>query len=586
MRTLHKVLAGTGWRIVFAALAITLLLPLRARADLGTPTVTAVAFLERNQIKIVILGAIFLVETALVVGLVTIGRKRRAIQRSLDESDRLKGAILSSLPAHIAVLDRQGTIIAVNDAWSDFARGNGLTSNAAGAGTNYIDVCARAARLGAPYAAEALGAIQAACRGERCGPQIEYRCDGPGQERWFVMTATPLRRSSGGAVVTHSDITERKRIELAVRESEDRFRRLADALPVAVWMAEPDKLCSYFNRPWLDMTGRSLEIEKGFGWIVGVHPDDRERCVDTYVRAFDRREPFSMEFRIRRYDGEYRWLLDSGQPRYGADGTFQGYVGGCIDITERLEAEQGLHHLSRRLIVAQEEERRRIARELHDHLNQQLALLAIDLQQLVMTPPASGTLPTRLDELWRRTNEISSEVHGLSHRLHPSKLEALGLVATIRGHCRDISRHGIVAHFSEREAPTGIPADVSLCLFRIVEEALSNVVRHSQAPEAYVTLEEVDGEIILRVVDAGRGFEYASTPEQAGLGLVSMRERLRSVGGTLKIASAPGQGSLIEARVPRSPTERSAFEPEMVHESLADLPLGRLDSPRSFRSIH
>jgi signal transduction histidine kinase len=195
-------------------------------------------------------------------------------------------------------------------------------------------------------------------------------------------------------------------------------------------------------------------------------------------------------------------------------------------------------------------------------LNQQLALLAIDLQQLAMSTTASAALTNRLDELCQRTNEISSEVHGLSHRLHPSKLEALGLVATIRGHCRDISRQGVVAHFSEHRAPPGIPTDVSLCLFRIVEEALSNVVRHSHAREAFVTLEEVDRDIVLRIADDGRGFDDAVTPGDTGLGLVSMRERLRSVGGTLSIVSAAGKGALIEARVPRDgvPTMRGDLD--------------------------
>lgn len=233
------------------------------------------------------------------------------------------------------------------------------------------------------------------------------------------------------------------------------------------------------------------------------------------------------------------------------------------------EPAHAVHELSRRLILAQEEERRRIARELHDHLNQQLALLAIDLQQLAMSTSTSAALTARLDELWQRTNEISSEVHGLSHRLHPSKLEALGLVATIRGHCRDISRQGVVAHFTEDRAPAGIPADVSLCLFRILEEALGNVVRHSHAREAFVTLEEVDRDIVLRIADDGQGFDDTVTPGQAGLGLVSMRERLRSVGGTLSIVSAPGKGALIEARVPRDRAPRMRGDLETVPASLS-----------------
>jgi signal transduction histidine kinase len=269
-----------------------------------------------------------------------------------------------------------------------------------------------------------------------------------------------------------------------------------------------------------------------------------------YDRAFAERQPFSMDYRIRQHDGRYRWLMDIGEPRYGADGTFHGYVGGCIDITDRRDAEQMLRDLNRRLILAQEDERRRVARDLHDHLNQQLALLAIDLQQLSLHPPdALETLVESLQAAWQRTADIASDVHTISHRLHPSKLEALGLVATIRAHCRDLSRQSLKVEFSQQGNPTGIAPDVSLSLYRIVEEALSNVARHSGASEAHVALIERAGEIVLRVSDSGRGFADAAGAA-SGLGLISMRERLQAVGGTLTIASTPGAGTTIEAHVP------------------------------------
>jgi signal transduction histidine kinase len=231
-------------------------------------------------------------------------------------------------------------------------------------------------------------------------------------------------------------------------------------------------------------------------------------------------------------------------------------VTGLVTIDRRRRsAERDLHDVSRRLIEAQEDERRRIARELHDHLSQELALLAIDLQQLATSVPASSRgLAGRLDSLHRRTNEIATDVHGLAYRLHPAKLETLGLPATIRRHCHDIARQGVVAHFSEGAAPASIPPDVSLCLFRVAEEALSNVVRHSRAAEARVSLHEADRHLVLRIEDAGRGFAQSDRQAHAGLGLVSMRERLRSVDGRLEIATAPGRGVIVEARVPLRPS--------------------------------
>ena len=142
---------------------------------------------------------------------------------------------------------------------------------------------------------------------------------------------------------THSDITERKRAEDALRESEARFRNMTDTAPVLVWMSGVDALCYYFNQRWLSFTGRTVEQEMGNGWAEGVHPDDMQRCLDIYMGAFNARTEFKMEYRLRRADGEYRWLLDNGVPRYTPEGVFAGYIGSCIDITVNKDAEAAIH---------------------------------------------------------------------------------------------------------------------------------------------------------------------------------------------------------------------------------------------------
>jgi PAS domain S-box-containing protein len=162
-------------------------------------------------------------------------------------------------------------------------------------------------------------------------------------------------------VLTFAEISEVKKAEASLRESERRFADIADSSHALVWMSGLDKACFWFNKTWLDFTGRTMEQEAGNGWAEGVHPDDFDRCLSVYTSAFDRREPFSMDYRLRRADGEYRLLEDRGYPRFDADSKFLGYVGSCIDVTEerRLKAdlaaaEERVARLERLLAAARE----------------------------------------------------------------------------------------------------------------------------------------------------------------------------------------------------------------------------------------
>ncbi len=193
--------------------------------------------------------------------------------------------------------------------------------------------------------------------------------------------------------------TDLKLLTSAMREGEERFRLVANAAPVLIWMSGPDKLCNYFNQPWLEFTGKPIELELGNGWAEGVHPEDLERCLDTSTKAFDGRESFKVEYRLRRHDREYRWLLGTAVPRFNRDGSFAGYIGSCIDITERKRGEEALASVSRRLIEAQEQERARIARELHDDIVQRLALIAVELEKLHQELPNPPKIRSRIGEL-------------------------------------------------------------------------------------------------------------------------------------------------------------------------------------------
>ena len=492
--------------------------------------------------------AIALIAAALAVVLIVQTRARRrldAMGMALQQGHALKDAILSSLPARIAVLDRRGTIIAVNASWAEATWPSSSTERVE-PGANFFDLCRAATSRGCRSAADVAAGVAAVCERRRDEYELEYPIAEGDAERWFLMKTTPLQHADGGAVVTHTDNTVRKRAELLVRENEERFRRLADVLPVAVWMSGVDGARVYVNRTFIDITGRSLERQLGVGWLDAVHPDDRERCMGTYLRAFEKRVPFSMEYRIKCYDGEYRWLLDKGVPRYDVDTSFAGYLGGAIDFTDQRDAEQTLRQLSGKLIAAQEEERRRIARDLHDSVGQRMALVSIRLHDLRQRASADDVSDI-LDHLWEDSEVIAREVHSLSHRLHSAKLDALGLVGAVASECREMSEFGVLVQFFDDAVPP-VSSDVGLCIFRIVQAALGNVVKHSRASSAQVTLTGDQHALVVRVQDGGVGFVADQRVE--GLGLVSIRERVRSIGGELKVRSAPGQGTVIEARVP------------------------------------
>jgi PAS domain S-box-containing protein len=384
----------------------------------------------------------------------------------------------------------------------------------------------------------------------------EFRCIWPdGTVRWlrsrgkfFYAPDNEPERS----LAVSLDVTDRKRAVEALRESEARFRLVANTAPVMIWMSDTDKLCSYFNKPWLEFTGRSLELELGNRWAEGVHPDDLNNCLQIYTKAFDRRETFQMEYRLRRHDGVYRWVLDYGVPRFNSDGSFAGYIGSCIDITQRKLADEALSTVSRKLIEAHEEERTRIARELHDDINQRLALLEIDLEHLELGFPGSRTeFPVRLREVRQRLSETASEIQAISHRLHSSKLEYLGIVAAAKTFCREMSvRHKVEITFSHDAVSRGLSYEISLCLFRVLQEALHNAVKHSGVRRFDVTLSQKSEEVELTVGDSGKGFDLAAALTDPGLGLISMQERVKFVNGTISIVSGQGRGTRILVRVP------------------------------------
>ena len=347
-----------------------------------------------------------------------------------------------------------------------------------------------------------------------------------------------------------ADFIERTLAEEALRESEERFRLIANTAPVMIWMSGTDDEITYLNQTWLDYAGPPLDAAVETMRATVLHPDDAERCRQVYETAFEQRAPFQLEHRLRGRDGEYRWVVTAGVPRYKADRSFAGYIGTSVDITERKLAEGILS--SQKLIEAHEEESRRIARELHDDINQRLAVASMRLGYLKEGPPASAAeFKQEIGEIGQDIADLAVDIQAVSHRLHPAKLEILGLERAAAGFCDELSnRHDVTIDVHFENIPTALSRDISLCLYRVLQEALQNVVKHSGSRHAHVSLNTHIDTITLTVKDSGAGFDPQEAVRGRGLGLTSMEERLKVVGGHLSIHSQPGHGTIVHAVAP------------------------------------
>jgi PAS domain S-box-containing protein len=382
------------------------------------------------------------------------------------------------------------------------------------------------------------------------------------QTTWFRVLVAAVALSALGVAYRH-------RIRQLHRERRQ-LQDVVDRIPAIAGIARPDGSSEYLNRRWVEYTGVSAADAAGPGWRVAVHPQDQDRYASTWAESLARGEPLEIEARLRSASGEYRWFLLRAVPVRDKRGSISNWHAVMTDIEDRKNAERDLESLSGRLIHAQEEERKRIGRELHDDINQSLGLLAIRLDQLRANPAMPPVVARGLDRLKEDTSEVATHVHRLSYQLHSSTLDYLGLVPALKGLVDDVaSRHGIDVALVE-SLRSAVPPNLALCLFRIVQEGLTNIVRHSHARSAQVRISTTGEGAHLEIEDDGIGFDPAQLQQHAGLGFVSMRERLRGLHGRVRIDSAPGRGTRIVVDVPlpdagatEAPPEDAALEAEL-----------------------
>jgi PAS domain S-box-containing protein len=382
--------------------------------------------------------------------------------------------------------------------------------------------------------------------------QISYRLLRPdGSVIWLEKTAHAFFDGEGRVVrmlgmVT--DVTECRRAEETLRLSEEKFRSIFREAGVGMVIVSPeghflavnDRFCEYLGYTEEELLGvsvQSVTVEEdwpGFSQKLSE--------VLTEGRSLQR-----LEKRCLHKSGSIVYTESSVSLMRDSSGSPQYFVGEVLDVTKRKEAEEALANVNRRLIESQEQERARIGRELHDDIAQRLGMLSVELEQLQDNP---AEVRSRVQELLARTTEISNDVQALSHELHASKLEYLGAVAGMRSWCKEFAqRHDMEIDFKS-DVSSALPAEIGLCLFRVLQESLQNVIKHSGVKRVEVRLMEESRQVHLIVSDSGRGFDVGSAMQGKGLGLTSMRERIRLVNGTIAIEAKPVGGTTIEVRVP------------------------------------
>ncbi|UYZ60854.1 PAS domain-containing sensor histidine kinase [Hymenobacter latericus] len=427
-----------------------------------------------------------------------------------------------------------------------------------------------------------------------------------GEYRWFLVRALPLRDADGNITRwfgTDTDIHEQKRLQQVLLESEEYFRSMADSLPSMIWVTDPDGQCTYLNRQWYSYTGQQEAEALGTGWLLAVHPNDAAAAEQAFLEANAHRVPFRVVYRLRRHDGQYRWAIDAGMPRYNAAGEYAGIVGTVFDIHERQLAEQALQRLTQQLRTARDE-----ARALNKQLqatNERLVRTNVDLDNFIYSASHDLRVPITnieglLDLLEHQlpTAALSSpELAPVLHMMHDSVerfKRTIGYLSEVTKLQKEFDQPpaqvSLAAVFDDvrqdlqpliEQTGAHLEADLGQCpsvsfsprnLRSVVYNLLSNALKYrhpERPPHIRIACEVQEHFTVLHVHDNGLGLE----PEQqqqlftmfrrlhghvegSGVGLYMVKRSVENAGGRIQVSSEPGVGSRFSVYFPR-PTSAS-----------------------------
>jgi PAS domain S-box-containing protein len=470
---------------------------------------------------------------------------RKLAQEAGTESELKFRHLFEEAPIGCCLLDREGRFCTVNTA---FARMLGYSHEEL-LHKGFWEITAP------EDLARSLVSFQELISGVRDFFQMEKRyLKKDGAVIWGRLTVSiqGARAADGQFVLAMiEDVTEAIRAREQLEQSRRRLIMALEASRMTAWEYDPaTEKIAWVDRNTLRETGGHPAGPVPFADVLKhVHPEERTMLLELTNRIINEGGAFSAEFRMFARNGAIRWMLGKGEfLRKDGDSGPGKIAGVTLDVSELKRTQVELQQLAKRLMEAQEEERRRISRELHDDIGQRVALLGIELDLVRQMLQEQEPLRERVERAQLATGELGTDLHQLSHALHSSKLKYLGLPAALRELCtRMAEKHSLAIQLQCNEQKLSLPEEEALALFRVAQEALNNVVRHSRATSVRVTLSHTPNELRLLVCDDGCGFDPAS--KTSGIGLIGMRERMRAILGDFQTISAAGAGTEIHATV-------------------------------------
>ena len=470
---------------------------------------------------------------------------RKLAQEAGTESELKYQHLFEEAPIGCCLLDREGRICTANTA---FARMLGYSHEELDR-KGFWEITAP------EDVARSLVSFQELISGVRDFFQMEKRyLKKDGAVIWgrLTMSVQGARTADGQFVLAMiEDVTEAIRARQQLEQSRRRLIMALEASRMTAWEYDPaTEMIAWVDRNTLRETGGHPAGPVPFADVLKhVHPEERTMLLELTHRIINEGGIFSAEFRMFARNGAIRWMLGKGEFLRKEGDSGPGKIAGVtLDVSELKRTQVELQQLANRLMEAQEEERRRISRELHDDIGQRVALLGIELDLVRQLLHEQEPLRERVERAQLATGELGTDLHQLSHALHSSKLKYLGLPAALRELCtRMADKHSLAIQLQCDEQKLSLPEEEALALFRVAQEALNNVVRHSRATSVRVTLSHTPNELRLLVCDDGCGFD--PTSKTSGIGLIGMRERVRAILGDFQIISAAGAGTEIHATV-------------------------------------